>query len=206
MFGDLRVSRFLQSGEEEGQCGWCVVSSFASLSLSLSLSQLEFWFPDRRLPSFDLCPLSRNWSFISFFSSDRIRFGFLWVFSAKVTDWPKNYFWLFLFFDSFRHFAMRWSYAQKPFFFILKKVSAPITSGECFHGRQLQSLFCVYNKLERDHFQSYKILENLLVRKVTWFMLPTTSASLIFVPRKINAVFVADHMTKINYIYLLRSR
>ena len=36
--GDLRVSRFLQSGEEEGQCRWCVVSSFASVCLSVSLS------------------------------------------------------------------------------------------------------------------------------------------------------------------------
>ena len=68
-------SHFLQSGEEESQCGWCVVSSF--VSVSFSLSQLEFWFADRRLPSFDLCPLSRNLSFTSFFSSDRIRLGFL---------------------------------------------------------------------------------------------------------------------------------
>ena len=37
-FVDFRVSRFLQSGEEKSQCGWCVVSSFASVSVSVSLS------------------------------------------------------------------------------------------------------------------------------------------------------------------------
>ena len=47
------------------------------LSLPLSLCQLEFWSADRRLPSFNLSPLSRNLSFISFFSSDRLRLGFL---------------------------------------------------------------------------------------------------------------------------------
>ena len=73
MFGDLRVSRFFQNGEEEGQCGRCVVSSFAPPSLSL----LEFWVCWCRLPSFDLYPLSRNLSFISLFSSDRIRLEFL---------------------------------------------------------------------------------------------------------------------------------
>ena len=40
VFGDLRISRFLQRGEVESQCGWCVVLSFdPPLSLSLSLSQ-----------------------------------------------------------------------------------------------------------------------------------------------------------------------
>ena len=81
VFGDLRLWRFLQSREEEIQCGWCVVSSFASLSLSLSLSltlsQLEFWSADYPLPSFDLAPLSRNLSFIAFLSADRIKLGFL---------------------------------------------------------------------------------------------------------------------------------
>ena len=40
VFGDLRFSRFLQSGEEEGQCGWCVVLSFTSLSFSVWVSSL----------------------------------------------------------------------------------------------------------------------------------------------------------------------
>ena len=60
------------------------VSSFTSVCLSVS--QLEFWSVDCRLPSFDLCRRSRNLSFISFFSSDRIRLGFLCFFTAKVTD------------------------------------------------------------------------------------------------------------------------
>ena len=62
---------------------WFRVSSLSfslSLSLSLSLCQLKFWSLDRHLPSFDLCPQSRNLSFISFFSSDRIRLGFLFFF------------------------------------------------------------------------------------------------------------------------------
>ena len=46
------------------------------LSVCLSVSHLEFWSADCRLPSPDLAPLSRNLSFISFFSSDRIRLGF----------------------------------------------------------------------------------------------------------------------------------
>ena len=45
----------------------------------LSLSQLEFLSADCRLPSFDLAPLSRNVSFISFFSSDRIKLFFFLV-------------------------------------------------------------------------------------------------------------------------------
>ena len=87
VFGDLRVSRSLQSGEEEGQCRWCVVSSFASLS------QLEFWSTNCRLPSFDTCPLSRNLSFISFFS---LLIGTNWVLflTVKVTDLSKIFFYI----------------------------------------------------------------------------------------------------------------
>ena len=55
--------------EEEDQCGWCVVSIFASVCLSVCLSappsQLKFWLADRCLPSFDLFPLSRNLFLIS---------------------------------------------------------------------------------------------------------------------------------------------
>ena len=46
VFGDLQVSRFLQSGEEESQCGGSMVSSFAYVSLPLNWSS--------GLPSFDL--------------------------------------------------------------------------------------------------------------------------------------------------------
>ena len=129
VFSDLWLSRFLQSGEEEGQGGWCLVSS--STSLSLTFSQLEFWSTNCRPSSFDLSLLRRILSFISFFSSDQIKLGFL----CFLPHWPKNYFYLFSFFDKFhRHFSMRWSYAQKPLFSILKKVSALITSHECSHG------------------------------------------------------------------------
>ena len=57
--------------------------------LCLFLSQLEFWSAD--------CRLSRNLSFISFFSSDRIRLGFLCFFTAKITDWPKLLLIVFIF-------------------------------------------------------------------------------------------------------------
>ena len=85
MFGDLLVKRFLQSGEEESQCGWCVVSSFASvclsvcLSLSLSLSRssglwtvvclLSIWPRCREiclLYHFSLL-IGSNWVFFGFF-------------------------------------------------------------------------------------------------------------------------------------------
>ena len=53
MFGDLRLSRFLQNGEV-GDVGFRVLS----LSLSLSLSWgSSLW---GHLPSLDLAPLSRN--------------------------------------------------------------------------------------------------------------------------------------------------
>ena len=74
VFGDLRVSRFLQSGEGESQCGWCVVSSFASVSISLS--QLEFWSADCRLPSFDLLRCREIYLlYLFFFWSDQIGFS-----------------------------------------------------------------------------------------------------------------------------------
>ena len=73
VFGDLRLSRFLQSGEEESQCVYCVVSSF-----SLSFSELEsvsvvclllIW-----LCCWDICFLYRfslliksNWIFLLFY-------------------------------------------------------------------------------------------------------------------------------------------
>ena len=61
---------------------------------------------------------------------------------------------------------MRWYYAQKPLFPILKKVSALITSGEWSRGRQLQSFFCVYDKLERDLFWSYNTINTILFNKI----------------------------------------
>ena len=55
---------------------WFRVSPL-SVCLSVCLSHLEFWSADCRLPFFLSAPLSRNLSFISFFSSDRIKLGFL---------------------------------------------------------------------------------------------------------------------------------
>ena len=100
--------------------------SLLSLSLSFSAGVLVrgpssafFWF---------VSAVEKFVFYIFFlFWSDQI--GFSLFLTTKVTDWPKNYFQLF-FFNKFNwHLAMRWSYAQKPLFFIWKKVSAPITSG-----------------------------------------------------------------------------
>ena len=68
VFDDLWLSRFLQSGEEEVNMGdvWFRVSLFLGVS-SLLVSSAFFWS----------APLSRNLSFISFFSSDWIKLGFL---------------------------------------------------------------------------------------------------------------------------------
>ena len=115
LFGDLQVSHFLQSIEEEGQCGWCVVFEFClclclclsvclsvclSLSLSLSLSQLEFWVYWCQLPSFDL-PCCREICLLYRFS---LLIGSDWVFGVfycKVYGLAKNYFELFFFFTNF---------------------------------------------------------------------------------------------------------
>ena len=120
MFSDWRLCRFFQSGEES-QCGWCVVFSFASLSLSLS--ELEFlvcrvvcllliWPRCQEICLLYRFPLliGSNWVFFVFFTT-------------KVTkNWPKNYFWLLLFIDKFhRHLAIRWSYVQKPLFLFWRK-------------------------------------------------------------------------------------
>ena len=91
------------------------LSLFLSLSfgvLSLLVSSAFFWS----------APLSRNLSFISFFSSDRIRLDFFkcFFFFLPRRSWigRKLLLIFFFFFDKFhRHFAKRWSYEQKtPFF------------------------------------------------------------------------------------------
>ena len=122
VFGDLRLSRFLQSGEEKSQCGWCVVSSFASLSFS----ELDFLVCWCRLPSFDLALLSRNLFFMSFFFSDRIKLGFDCFLLRRSRIGRKITFNYSYFFDNFhRHFAMCWSYAQKPPFLFWRKSQHP---------------------------------------------------------------------------------
>ena len=131
VFGDLWLSCFLQSGEEESKCGWCIVLSFASLSLSQS------WSSSLLVVCLLLiCSAVEKFVFYIVFIFWLDQIGFSLFFTAKVMDWPKNYIYLFLFFDKFHWcFAMHWSYVQKPLFSILKKVSALITSGECSCGR-----------------------------------------------------------------------
>ena len=93
----------------------------------LSLFHLEFWSADCRLPSFLSAPLSRNLSFISFFSSDRIRlffcflfcfvffcflfFCFLFFFYREGHGLAEKLLLIIIFFFSFekfhQHFAMR---------------------------------------------------------------------------------------------------
>ena len=75
MFGDLRLSNFLQSGEEESQYGWCVVSSFVSLSLFFLRAGVSC--PLVLSAFFWSAPLSRNLFLILFFSSDRIKLCFI---------------------------------------------------------------------------------------------------------------------------------
>ena len=133
VFGDLRLSRFLQSGEEESQCGWCVVSSFANLFFSFRAGVLVC---GRRFPSFDLSPLSRNLSFIAFLSSDRIKLCFFFVFYSEGHGLAEKILLIIFIFwqisSTFRYVLILC--AEAPFS-ILKEVSAPITSGDCSRGR-----------------------------------------------------------------------
>ena len=71
------------------------------LSVCLSVSQLEFLSADRRLSSLDLCPHSRNLSFISFSSSDRIRLGFLCFLLRRLRTGRKITFNYFYFLTNF---------------------------------------------------------------------------------------------------------
>ena len=103
--------------------------------VSPSFSELTFRVCWRRLPSFELVPLSRNLSFMSFFSSDRIKLGFLYLLLRRSSIDRKitfTFFFLTNFIDISRCAdPMR----RTPLFFILKKVSAPITPSECSRGR-----------------------------------------------------------------------
>ena len=130
MFGELRLSRCLQSGEEESQCRWCVVLSFASLSLSLSLSPSlslsQSWSYGLRVsfPFFHLAPLSRNLSFISFFSSDRIKLSFLCLLLQRTRIGRKitfNYFYFWQISSTFRYALILC--AEPPFFHFKESLS-----------------------------------------------------------------------------------
>ena len=59
-----------------------------------------------------ICPAVEKFVFLYrfFFWADQFEFSLF--FTAKVTDWSKNYFYLFVCFEKFHcYFAMRWSYA-----------------------------------------------------------------------------------------------
>ena len=100
--------------------------------LSLSLSELGSSLQGH-LSSFDLISLTRNLSFIVFFSLDQINWVFfLFYRSLRLSDKITfNYFdfWIFGQISStFRYELIL--HAEAPFS-ILKKVSEPITSGKC---------------------------------------------------------------------------
>ena len=133
-------------------------------SLSLSHSELEFWSAERRLPSFDLSrrrEICLLYHFSLLIGSDWVFFVFLPQRSRIGRKITFNYYFFiflfvyyFLFLTNFVNISLCADPMRRnPFFSILMKVSAPITSGERSHGRLLQSLFCVYDKLERDLFR-----------------------------------------------------
>ena len=102
------------------------------LSVSLSLSQLEFWSVD----FFWSGPLFRNLSFISFFSSDQIRLVFLCSLLQRSWIGWKITFNHFYFWTNFIEISLCADLMCRNLFFsILKKISAPIISSECSHGR-----------------------------------------------------------------------
>ena len=126
VFGGFRLSHFLQSGEEESQWGWCVVSSFAPPSLSFSLrtgvssllvSSAFFW----SVRCQKICLLCR-------FS---LLIGSNWVFFVFYREGhglaEKLLLIIFIFWQisTFRYALILCTEAP---FSILKKVSAPIAS------------------------------------------------------------------------------
>ena len=124
---DLWFRRFLQSGEEVSQWGWCVVSSFASLSLSLSQSKGSSL--QARLPAFKSGPAVEKFVFyiVFLFWSDQI--GSSLFFTAKVTDWLKNdLLIIFIFWRISSTFRYALILCTEGPFSILKKISASITS------------------------------------------------------------------------------
>ena len=108
---------------------WFRVSTPLSLALSCSVDSylLLFWSAST-VEKFVFYIVflfwsDQNWAF----------FGFFFRIGRKITF---NYIYFLTNFITFhRHFAMRWSYAQKLFFSFLKKVSALITCSECSRGR-----------------------------------------------------------------------
>ena len=151
VLGDLRLRRFLQSGEEESQCGWCVVSSFTththththihtpalSLPLSLSLSLSQCWSSSLLVVCllFDLLR-SREIRILHRFS---LLIGSNWVFFVFNRKGhglaEKLLLIIFIFWKISSTFRYALILCVEAPFSILKKVSASITSGECSRGR-----------------------------------------------------------------------
>ena len=153
VFGDLQLSCFLQSREEKSQCGWCVVSSFASLFLragvsSLLVSSVFFWSGSgvKKVLLYCFSLLIRsNWVFFVFYGEGhRLAQKLLLI--------------IFIFWQISSTFRYALILCTEVPFTILKKVSASITSGECSRGCLVQSLFCVYDKLEEISFGHITIL------------------------------------------------
>ena len=71
------------------------------------------------------------WSFIVFLSSDRIKFGFLCFLPQRSRIGRKITFNYLYFLTNFIDISL----CAEALFSILKKVSAPIISGECYSGR-----------------------------------------------------------------------
>ena len=130
---DLQLSCFLQSGEEDSQCGWCMVLSFAYLSLSLSL-RAGVLVCGCHLPSFDLALLLRNLSFIAFLPSNWIKLGFFHFLPWRSWICRKITFNYFYFLTNFINILLCTDPMRRSSFSILKKVSALITSSECSRG------------------------------------------------------------------------
>ena len=105
------------------------------LSVCLSLSQLEFCVCWCHLPSFDLRLLSRNLSFITFFSSDRIRLGFLSFLPRRSQIGRKITFNYFYFLTNFIDISLCADPMRRNPFSPLWRKSALITPGECSRGR-----------------------------------------------------------------------
>ena len=125
----------LLSKRRRGKSIWVMRGFEFRLSLSLSLSELEFLVCGCRLPSFDLAPLLRNLSFIAFLSSDQIKRGFLCFLPQRSWTGRKITFNCFYFLTNFIAISLYADPMRRSPFSILKKVSAPITFGECSRRR-----------------------------------------------------------------------
>ena len=128
VFSDWRLSHFLQSWEEESQCGWCVVLSFAFLSLSWSSSlhvSSAFFWSSSTIKKFVFYSIFIYWSDqigFSLFLSGMSRIG------RKIASND------FYFLTNFMDILLCTDPMRKSSFFHFEESLAPITSGEFSHG------------------------------------------------------------------------